>query len=289
MQNKHSANNTIEVIHKIVTQKRQMPTFHYHNRYEIYYVVQGGQQYITDFGIYDLSAGDMILVNSNALHRTQSITDNIESYLIYSDVSAIESCGKNAELFRKIFNFGSTVISFSGEDKNYIDMLISKMHAEYHQTSEFSEQLLKNYLYELLAISYQKNVVADKENRSNYSENTKLTNEIYAALDFIQNNYKSNITLEDVAKHVNMSVTYFSKLFKKSTGIGFAKYLLSFKLKEAVVLLQTTSMSITDIALNTGFNSSQYFCKAFKIQCGTSPFQFRNDFYNREFPDISVK
>ena len=81
----------------------------------------------------------------------------------------------------------------------------------------------------------------------------------------------------------------FIKLFKKSTGIGFAKYLLSFKLKEAVVLLQTTSMSITDIALNTGFNSSQYFCKAFKIQCGTSPFQFRNDFYNREFPDISVK
>ncbi len=156
MDNNRTANNIIEVVHKIVTQKRQMQTFHYHNRYEIYYVVSGGQQYITDNGIYDLSDGDVFFVNSNALHKTQSITDNIESYLIYCDISAIEGCGSNANLFREIFSSGSTVISFSEKDKDYVDILFSKLHDEYHQTNEFSEQLLNNYFYELLALSYKK-------------------------------------------------------------------------------------------------------------------------------------
>lgn len=285
MNTKVLIDNNLEVIHKIVNKKRCMRTFHYHNRYEIYYVVSGTQRYITDNGIYDLSDGDLCFINSNAIHRTEGITDKLEAYLIYCTFDAIESYGNNAHLFKKIYNQGTTVISFNEKDKEYIDIVFSKMYEVFNQSDDFSEQLLKNYFYELLTLSYKQSIAIEKELHN--PNNIKLTDEIYAALDYINKNYKSNISLEDVAKHVNMSVTYFSKLFKKIMGIGFAKYLLAFRIKEASELLKNTSMSITEIALSTGFNSSQYFCKAFKIQNNTSPFQFRNDVNNTNNQEAS--
>lgn len=275
--------NKFDMIHKIVNQKESMRGFHYHNHYEIYYIMSGSHRYVTDNGIYELYEGDIIFLNTNVLHHTQGITDSREVYLIYCDKSIIENCGEGSEAFFELFSSGVVQFSFRDKEKEYIDMMFSKMYDAFSHPDKFSDQLLGNFFYELLTLAYKQNIINNEKNLRKSSDKN-VSEDIFAALDFIYNNYKTSISLDDVAKHVNMSSSYFSKLFKKVMGIGFAQYLLSLRMKEACTLLETTSLPITEVALNSGFNSSQYFCNAFKTQKKISPFQYRSDSNSTENP-----
>lgn len=98
---------------------------------------------------------------------------------------------------------------------------------------------------------------------------------IREALYFIGQNYHQNITVEQVASHVDKSKNYFSYLFKKETGIVFIEYLNKIRIEKAKELLQTTSNKTYEIAEQVGYNDYKYFSIVFKKLEGVSPAQFR--------------
>lgn len=99
-------------------------------------------------------------------------------------------------------------------------------------------------------------------------------NEYNQILQFL-NEYHTNITLSELAKHFNRSKSHISHLFKTKSGQTIRSYCNSLKLEDSKKLLLDTDISVTDIALNVGFNDTSYFIHIFKKQFGISPLQYR--------------
>ncbi|WAM31495.1 response regulator transcription factor [Caldicellulosiruptor naganoensis] len=99
---------------------------------------------------------------------------------------------------------------------------------------------------------------------------------ISQAVEYINNNFTKNISLEEMSKFLNVSPYYFSKIFKKSMGINFKKYLIKLKIEHAQKLLKETNMPIKEIAYEVGFDDPNYFIKAFKKYTGTTPATLRS-------------
>ena len=86
---------------------------------------------------------------------------------------------------------------------------------------------------------------------------------------------RENITLEEVCDHVGFSVAYFSALFKKETGEGFAKYLMRVRMDEAKTLLRETGLSVTEICERVGYNDRKHFTQTFHKIAGVNPAEYR--------------
>lgn len=99
---------------------------------------------------------------------------------------------------------------------------------------------------------------------------------IYKAVDFIKRNYMKKITLEDVASHVYLSPSYFSKIFKEEMKSNFNTYLNQVRIEMSKKLLGDDSIDLVDVSSLVGFEDQSYFCKVFKKITGYSPGKYRD-------------
>lgn len=95
------------------------------------------------------------------------------------------------------------------------------------------------------------------------------------AVQFINENYMNNISLESAAEYVYLSTSYFSRLFKKETGTNFIDFLNKVRVEESKKYLVDLKLSLSDIAHAVGFTDQSYYTKVFKKIDGTSPGQYR--------------
>lgn len=98
---------------------------------------------------------------------------------------------------------------------------------------------------------------------------------IRVAKQYVQRHYSQNITLEDVCAATGFSVSYFSALFKKETGEGFAKYLTRVRMERAKELLQETNLPVSEICTQVGYGDLKHFNQTFKKVTSLSPGQYR--------------
>jgi AraC family transcriptional regulator, arabinose operon regulatory protein len=79
------------------------------------------------------------------------------------------------------------------------------------------------------------------------------------------------IKIEDLARHVNISESHLSKLFRLKTGSSPIDYFINLKMQEAIRLLSNKSLRIKEVAFKLGYNDPYYFTRIFTKQIGTSP------------------
>ena len=91
---------------------------------------------------------------------------------------------------------------------------------------------------------------------------------------YVDNNYRTT-SVKELSKVFYLDRSYIYKLFKKREGISVCGYILDLKLRDALVLLEDGNLSVSDIALKSGFNSSVSFCGQFKKHYGISPSTWR--------------
>lgn len=101
------------------------------------------------------------------------------------------------------------------------------------------------------------------------------------ALDYIEKNYKEEISLEDVARQVNLSANYFSRLFKSKTGINFSDKILTFRMEKAKEILRDTDYNIKDVTYMVGYVDPNYFTKLFKKYTGRNASEYRKAMRDR--------
>lgn len=102
--------------------------------------------------------------------------------------------------------------------------------------------------------------------------------ELKKVLDYIELNIKNGITLDSAAEHINMSPSYFSKVFKKAMGTNFIVYVTDRRIEIAKDMLQNTDMPVINIACELSYNETNYFSKVFKKKVGLSPTEYRQRF-----------
>lgn len=100
------------------------------------------------------------------------------------------------------------------------------------------------------------------------------------AINYIQNNYASRLTVADIAEYVHIHPSYLSYVFKKSTGQSVNGFISFYRIEIAKQLLRDTEDSITSIAIKTGVYDSQHFLKIFKKIAGVTPSAYRKEHTN---------
>lgn len=95
-------------------------------------------------------------------------------------------------------------------------------------------------------------------------------------VDFIDSNLHRPITLAEMAELCTMSQFHFSRLFKKRTGMTVMKFIGMRRVERSKKLLQSTGMSLAQIAHDCGFSSQSHFTGVFKLDTGTTPASYRN-------------
>ncbi len=109
-----------------------------------------------------------------------------------------------------------------------------------------------------------------------YQENqNKSKMPIRIAKKYIQENFDSPITLEEVAEAISLSPAYLSTLFKKEIGIKFSDYLISCRMEKAKQLLKESGESMQIIAEQVGYSDAKYFSKTFFKTVGLKPSEYR--------------
>ncbi len=103
----------------------------------------------------------------------------------------------------------------------------------------------------------------------------KLGNLVEEAKQYIEDNYKKDISLDEVSGKVDVSPYYFTRLFKEETGETFLEYLTGLRIDKAKELMKDPDISIKDICAQVGYSDPNYFSRIFKKSTGSTPTEFR--------------
>jgi len=247
---------------------------HYHDSYEIYYLVSGTRRQFVDHKIYDIKRGDLILIPSRVIHKTTAIDKNQHTrYLLsFSEAFAREICGELGEvLLRGVF--GCVKISVAESKRDYVLGLFEKISEESltEKTDPYSRIMVKNYISELFVFINR----CREKMQLGESEGYIPEERIQLAAKYICDNYARELTLGEVAEQACMSEAYFSRRFKKATGLTFREYLTSVRIRAADEMLTETDSSIAAVAEKCGFGDANYFGDVFKKIKGVSPLKYR--------------
>jgi AraC-like DNA-binding protein len=98
---------------------------------------------------------------------------------------------------------------------------------------------------------------------------------LQGAVEYIRQHFTQPLSFKKVARVAGFNATYFSELFRKREGVTFEKYVLGLRLERAQQLLARTKHDVGRVAILCGFNSPQYFCRAFRRTVGRAPLDYR--------------
>ncbi len=94
-------------------------------------------------------------------------------------------------------------------------------------------------------------------------------------IQWIEQHYSEEFRLESLAGELHLSPFYLSRLFNTATGSSITQYITARRIREACLLLQTSSLSISAIGQNVGLSNPSYFNQLFKRATGITPHQYR--------------
>lgn len=147
---------------------------------------------------------------------------------------------------------------------------IFAQNIKFYQTA-FSTQSMEELCVWIIGVLEKFTELAFKLNK----DNVESTHVIKKALQYINQHFDTNISLDEVAKHVNLSPTYFSRFFSKETNMKFSEYLNMVRIEESKKYLLDLNYSISDIAVMMGFSDQSYYTKVFKTFENISPGKYR--------------
>ncbi len=263
---------------------------HLHDYYEIFYLKSGSCIYYLNNRHYHLSAGDLFIVLPGVSHSTsyEGLVP-CERIVVYCTPDVLPEGFQNghAELYDNLSHSGKVILVKQG--KAHVEMLLNTMLEENNIPDRYSPELLQLHLMTLLLTLCRNGIFVHEQ----LQEGSCVSDDIEDALQYIAENFSMPLTLEDVAARINLTPTYLSRKFKQATGSTFKEYTNSIRIRQACQMLLTTDDSITKIAFNCGFNSSNYFKDCFRHINGVSPRTFRKQSKNHFFeqngePDETV-
>jgi AraC family L-rhamnose operon transcriptional activator RhaR len=265
--------------------KEYCDIMHKHDFIEIAYVIEGRGIHLVGEREYRMSKGDLFVINYDIPHCFFSKEENSEDPVVYNvafmpeflDSSLFSSYHfqdiTSSFLFKSLFpdEYPSGAdLKLQGAEFSEIGDLFNKMYVEYKLMKKGYLDIIRAYLIELIVKIFR---YFEQENlKSSSLKNRELVSK---AVEYLKNNFNSDIKLEDLAMKSFISKNYFCKLFKDVTGINFSDYVQRLRVDEACILLKNSDLKVIDIASQVGFNDVKFFYEVFKKITGTTPGEYR--------------
>lgn len=253
----------------------------YRDYYGMSYTVSGNRKFIMPNMIAFLHGGSIGITMKDVYHKT-SFVDNTpyERFVLkFTDVvlePLIKVIGRDT--FDELYSY--PVYNFTPEIQNKLYHIYCDMLYEYEHYSNESELILSGMLHNLIMTVIRHHLPINPKD----VELSETDHSILSAMDYIEHNFLKDPSLSETAKHIGLSSSHFSRIFKQATGVSYSEYLNYIRVEHGRKLLLTTSLSISEIAQFSGFDNGNYFCNVTKKLLGCSPSEIR-----KSAIDISLK
>ncbi|GAE26873.1 transcriptional repressor [Halalkalibacter wakoensis JCM 9140] len=232
-------------IFKLLTQTFPL---HFHRAYELIVVNEGELLVNIDQKKYTLNKNDIAFIFNNQIHELKAKDHSDISIVIFSP-----------ELIGRFFmNYKGYV-----PENNVIHLSkapnLDEIDSIYRQ---------KSFLYDICGRLIDNTEFLPVE----HSTKTEVLHKI---LLYVDRNYSDDCTLKVIAKQLQYDYAYLSKLFIHMTNMSFTEYLNHYRISQACYLLKNSQQSISEIAINCGYNNLRSFNRNFKKMTSQSPRSFR--------------
>lgn len=257
---------------------------HIHEAVEILFVEYGTFSFFAGDESFTAQKGDIFLIRSNEIHSTVAHSDEKNGYYVLKfKPSFIFDFAKEGLAISYALKFiikseGSVSLWRSDEKstKNIYSKFL-KLKNTYNEALPCADMAMKIGAAEVI-LAFLRELIAHDTALSGslpYSFESTTPAQIYKAIKYVNRHYSEQINAKECALDSGMSYSYFSRSFKRITGKTFKEYLNEVRIKHAESLLMTTGMSVTEIALECGYNNVSYFIMIYKSMKGKTPFDFR--------------
>ncbi len=248
-----------------------MKSPHSHSWYELFYLISGECILNVDGNLWRLGAGSIAIFPPDVLHSTAYTgTNSAQRMCIEFSQNYIEPLLESTDMQKLFEPLIHTPVSLSLNSSVSFNRTVSDILEEQQNDDTFSDLLKTCQLNRLLIY-----LIRDFHSIPAMPPKKFHDNTIHLALFYIERNFHNHITLDSLASIYHLNPSYFSKKFKTACGMGFKEYLTNFRIVHSEKLLLETQKSITEIAFECGFESSNYYGDAFRRKNGVSPSRFR--------------
>ncbi len=257
---------------------------HSHLFIELTYVLAGTAEHRIGNTTYTVKKGNLVMIDYQVPHTFTFDPSDDEGFVTYDllftpnffNISALNGNDfyslVSSYLFSSIFSefrVENPQLNLVKTNSKEIGSLMSKMYHEYNKRDKGFQSIMRAYLIELIIKIFRE---IDKKQPSFTESHQDM---VMKAIEYMQQNYHSSITLDDVVAGIFLSKDYFRQIFKNITGTSISTYIQELRISEACRLLSETSDSTTQIASKCGFNDTKFFYQTFKKIIGMTPTEYR--------------
>lgn len=236
---------------------------HWHLESELIYIERGKTIVSHNHQEYSLDSGDAIFLSSKDIHYIKSEENSIVEMALFDSAIIHDLLDRYRLKYAKL-------------EQNYpIAECFFGIRRELHERPPFFELQCREAIASLMIQIFRGEELLEK---AAVEEETSISN-YKNLLDEIENKY-SYITFSDAAAFMGLSEPYFSKFFRKISGMTFSQYLNIVKVEHSIEMLQNSKseLSITEVSTRCGFNTIRHFNRIFKDITGISPRQLTSDY-----------
>lgn len=258
----------IEVSHTTIQNKRTLTKIHYHDDYELYYLVAGKTNYFIGDEIFRVNPGNFVFVGKGVIHKTDSedCHDNERILLSFNDDIL------TADAYEHIETLSKQKLIFIPQSKLYIfEDILHKIEKEYSEDSLYRREMINLYILQILALLCRMR----QDITQSMNETEKI---IHSISEYINSNFEKDLSLKTLSRRFAMSEGHLSRKFKAVSGMGLCEYITYVRIHNGARLLAETNFPLTKISAMCGFNDSNYFSSVFKRIKGTTPCKYQKGF-----------
>ena len=251
---------------------------HWHNSLEIIAVLNGTIHLKDGFESHTVSEGEVIVINDNDLHAITGQRDENTVIILNIDVTRLKTEQASIKDTIIVCDSNTDKIKYARELKEAFRLVLNiyilcyqnddiKINSTRQKLNELAALLINNFRY----LRMLENSFSSIDSSDSHVETLGGT------MDYIYNNFKEKITLQDISFHENISTYYISHLIKKVSGLTFQEYLGMLRAESSEKLLIASNKSIAEIAFESGFSDVKYYNKHFKRWYGMTPGDYRKE------------
>lgn len=248
---------------------------HWHGEFQLIYCETGCGLIYCNSEAHPITAGEIVIVNSNELHFGENRSAHLVYQVIKFDLSFLFSSRSDSCQEKYIAPLLANQIRFlnkleaDAELKEQVLLLID----EYERREDGYELIVKACSYRIVACLLRRH--RDRQSAASQKRRAQLLQRIKPTLHFIEEHYAEKLTLLQLAALANMSAPHFCRQFKAVSGKAPIEYINHLRINRAVTLLQQAEMNISEVALAVGFDDINYFSRMFKKYKHLSPSKLR--------------
>ena len=233
-----------------------------------------------------LNEGEILLLCPGVLHHYYACEG--ERYIIQAEVTSVLNLREIDSILTMIQPGLIIRKAELPEVYDRIYELVVRIEQEYQRGESFFEASIYSMLIEIFVLIARSRASEAPRFAEDDVRQKKYVEKFMSVCSYIYEHCTENLTLDDAASYSGFSKYHFTRLFKQFTGTTFYKYLNQKRITRAERSLSDMTLSVTDVAMSSGFTSMSAFIRMFKIMKGCTPSEFRRMYWPQVRENNSV-